>query len=189
VRGRADGILAADASLAAAAEAATGTVNPAAPRHRAEPPSQGGAAAPPVAWAAPVLLALPRSPGGGGAAGGDDVASPGPSEPPKYGAMLPGGPGESAADTRAIALPPPKGLLVEGVTVGAAAAERAVQALAEPILAAGDGPADLLYWAGLSSWVAAAALACEGARRYWQRRAAQPAPALASSDLLPEADL
>jgi hypothetical protein len=56
-------------------------------------------------------------------------------------------------------------LLTEGVTLGVTALERAVGALAEPMLDAASAPHDVLYWVGVSSWVAAAALAAETVRR------------------------
>jgi hypothetical protein len=56
-------------------------------------------------------------------------------------------------------------LLTEGVTLGVTTLERAVRALAEPMLDAGSAPHGVLYWVGVSSWLAAAALACESVRR------------------------
>jgi hypothetical protein len=56
-------------------------------------------------------------------------------------------------------------LLTEGVSLGVTALERAVRALAEPMLDAGGAPHDVLYWMGVSSWLVAAALAGETVRR------------------------
>jgi hypothetical protein len=56
-------------------------------------------------------------------------------------------------------------LLTEGVSLGVTVLERAVGALAEPMLDAASAPHNVLYWVGVSSWVAAAALAGETLRR------------------------
>jgi hypothetical protein len=105
----------------------------------------------------------------------------------------PGSGGQPSADSErpAAAAPLPRAieLLAEGVTLGATALERAVQALAEPLDPAGGGLSGVLPWLGLSSWVVAAVLAGEAARRSLTRRAA-PAPALPGglTGLLPEAE-
>jgi hypothetical protein len=157
--------------------------------HAAEPAGlEGSAVAPPVVSAAPVLLALLRWSGGEVGADGDAVPGAGAPESPKKGPVLLGPPNEPAANIGAAALPPGKGLLVEGAALGVTAVGRAVGALVEPMLSAGSGSTDLLFWLGVSSWVAAAALACEGARRCWLRRPAQPAPALGQSEFGPETE-
>ncbi|HEX5271363.1 MAG TPA: hypothetical protein VFW33_12780 [Gemmataceae bacterium] len=97
----------------------------------------------------------------------------------------PAGPIRHIPQALAASLPLAQGLLAEGATVAVGAVERAVEALTDPLRAVEGGSAGLLYWVGCSSWVAAAALACEGARRAWRRR---PALAAAPSDLTPEGD-
>jgi hypothetical protein len=89
----------------------------------------------------------------------------------------------------ALTLPRVEGLLTQGVTFGVAALERAARALTEPMQIAERGYADVLYWLGCSSWVLAAALACEGLRRCLPRRPDQFASSARLPDLLPEADL
>jgi hypothetical protein len=97
--------------------------------------------------------------------------------------LLPAGPAARVPGALA-ALPLAQGLLAEGAVIGAGAAGRAVNALTEPLLTAEGGSSAFLYWVGCSSWVVAAALACEAARRSWRRRTA-----LASAPSLPpEAD-
>jgi hypothetical protein len=90
--------------------------------------------------------------------------------------------------------PPPSplraGLLTEGVNFDLAALGRAISGLVEPTQDGRGVASGTLSWLGLSSWLVAAALACEGARRAWARRAAaNPALALRPHDPLTEADL
>ena len=75
------------------------------------------------------------------------------------------------------ALPNPQGasLLTAGMTLDIARLERAIQALVAPMVE--EGSKDLFYWLGLSSWLVAAALACEAARRRLGQRP-PPSPTL-----------
>ena len=75
------------------------------------------------------------------------------------------------------ALPSPQGasLLTAGMTLDIARLERAIQALVAPMVE--EGSKDLFYWLGLSSWLVAAALACEAARRRLGQRP-PPSPTL-----------
>jgi hypothetical protein len=157
-----------------------GPVGPEAPPGAEPPAGDGPPSTTPAARAvlAPVALVLWRE----GNDGGDFRGAVGVAEPrlpdkapPPPGARLPGA---------LAALPLAQGLLAEGVALGAGAAGRAVNALTEPLSAAEGGSGAFLYWVGVSSWVAAAALACEGARRSWRRRTALAAAA----GLPPEAD-
>jgi hypothetical protein len=74
-------------------------------------------------------------------------------------------------------LPGPQGagLLTAGMTLDIARLERAIQALVAPMVE--EGSKDLFYWLGLSSWLLAAALACEAARRRLGQRP-PPSPTL-----------
>jgi hypothetical protein len=77
-------------------------------------------------------------------------------------------------------------LLLGSITAGTAALDRAVQEWLAPLRDAGGPLARSLYWVGTATWVTAAVLAAEGARRYLVRRRGETEfPA----DLLPEADL
>ncbi|MCI0460532.1 MAG: hypothetical protein L0Z62_26560 [Gemmataceae bacterium] len=93
---------------------------------------------------------------------------------------------EKVSQTEPASAPQGASLLTEGVTWGATALERAVQALVEPMLDV-EGKPNTLYWLGVSSGIVAAALACEGVRRRFGHPATQePAFAVGSSDLPPE---
>jgi hypothetical protein len=136
---------------------------------------------------APVLVALAWDGNGGGGLPGDAsaaIAAADQPPSPRQGPSPPADQGMPMPDALAASLPLARGLLVEGVALGVGRVECAVQALTEPLLTAEGSSAVFLYWAGFSSWVVAAAMACEAARRSWRRR-----PALAASpDLAPEAD-
>jgi hypothetical protein len=170
--------------VASGGTGAVGAVGPESPSG-AEP--LGGEASPSATPAtagaalAPVVF-VPWWEGNGGAA---DVAVGAEPRLPHKAPLLPAGPGARVPDALAAALPLAHGLLAEGVALGAGAAERAVNALTEPLLAAEGESGAFLYWVGFSSWVVAAALACEGARRSWRRRTALAAAA----GLPPEGDL
>jgi hypothetical protein len=81
-------------------------------------------------------------------------------------------------------------LFVGNVAQSVRAMDQAVREFLEPLR---DGPGRLtvsLYWLGGTSWLLAAALACEGARRYLARRPGlDPALTITNSDPFPEADL
>jgi hypothetical protein len=115
----------------------------------------------------------------------------GPAEPDSPGnvALPPGNHDERAPDAELVALPRLEGLITEGVQLGTSALERAARALAEPMLSADAASAGVLYWLGFSSWLLAAALAGEGARRCLLRGPQNSASPPRTTDLLPEADL
>jgi hypothetical protein len=96
-------------------------------------------------------------------------------------------PTETAPPPSDRAFPPQTAnLLLGGITAGTAALDRAMQEWLAPLRDAGGPLARSLYWVGTATWVTAAALAAEGARRYLVRRRGETDfPA----DLLPEADL
>jgi hypothetical protein len=157
------------------------------PAHGAEGP--GPRAASPGA-SVPLTILVPASrvlrPSAGevaaAVAGAARAAVESPGEPASPGGGLPSGNEDGRApNPEALTLPRAEGLLTQGVRLGVAALGDAAGALAEPLLAAEGASADVLYWLGLSSWLLAAALAGEGARRYLRQRPAQP-------DLQPEAD-
>jgi hypothetical protein len=106
--------------------------------------------------------------------------------PPVGGSPSPGSPDEGAPDAGPAPLPLAAGLLTDGVRLGVTALERAVDALTEPLGRPEAGGADVLYWVGCSSWVVAAALACEAARRCLRRHRAGEPPRLPG--LLPEGE-
>lgn len=96
---------------------------------------------------------------------------------------------ETRVPDKVSAVPQEEGLLMGGIAFSAAALENAIQSLMEPILAVEGRVADILYWMGFSSWLLAAGLALEAARR-WNRR--RFVPGLCSlrkpTDLRPEMD-
>jgi hypothetical protein len=86
--------------------------------------------------------------------------------------------------------PRAEGLLTEGILLAVTTLGRAAEALVEPVAGAEGGLSGGLYWLGISAWLLAAALACEGARRSLARRAAEgPALPFNTTDPPPEADL
>jgi hypothetical protein len=174
-RGAADDRLL-SADLIAASFGGNGPVGPEAPSG-AEPPGGEGSPAVRPAVSGALLATVALVPWGAGNGGGElpraadgpgGAAEPG---PPDKAPLLPAAPGDRVPGTLA-ALPLAQGLLAEGAVIGTGAVERAVNALTEPLLAAEGGSGAFLYWVGCSSWVVAAALACEAARRSWRRRTA-----------------
>jgi hypothetical protein len=119
------------------------------------------------------------------AVGRDAISEPKPLASREHGALPSADQDEHSGDAPA-ALPQAAGLLTEGVTLGVTALERAVEALTEPLGSVDSGSAGALYWLGCSSWLVAAALACEAARRTLSRRPAGTLPRLAN--LLPEGE-
>jgi hypothetical protein len=118
-------------------------------------------------------------------AGRDAITEPKPLASQDHGALPAAGQEQLSADALAV-LPQAAGLLTDGVTQGVTALERAVEALTEPLGSVETGSGDALYWLGCSSWLVAAALACEAARRTLPRRPAEALPRLAN--LLPEGE-
>jgi hypothetical protein len=116
----------------------------------------------------------------------DPAESLGGPESPENGGQLPGSRDGATADTDTAALPQVAGLLTEGVSLGVATLECAAGVLTEPLLTTDAGA---LYWLGCSSWLLAAALACEGVRRCLPRRTDHGALSLRPPDFPPEADL
>ncbi len=163
----------------------------AAPARGAESARAGALAlAAPAPSAAPAVLPLVVSRGDGEA----DTARPsrevihGPRAPlsPGDGGARPEGPEERGHEAAAPdALPRAAGPLTEGLLLGVGNLGRAVEALVDPT-AAGRDPTAGLYWLGVSSWLLAAALAWEAARRGRARRAERH-PSLTA--LPPETDL
>jgi hypothetical protein len=99
-------------------------------------------------------------------------------------------PDRGPASRDAFYSPQTANLFVGNVAQSVRAMDQAVREFLEPLR---DGPARLtvsLYWLGGASWLLAAALACEGARRYLSRRPG-PDPALPVNpfDHFPEAEL
>jgi hypothetical protein len=117
--------------------------------------------------------------------GRDAISEPNPLASREHGALASADQDEHGGEAPA-PLPQAAGLLTEGVTLGATALERAVEALTEPLGSVDSGSAGALYWLGCSSWLVAAALACEAARRTLPRRPADALPRLAN--LLPEGE-
>jgi hypothetical protein len=152
-------------------------------QHPAGEGTPSGPAGAATASFAPALFVLRREDNEGAADVpiADEAAPPW----PQNGLLLPGGPG--VPEALAASLPAARGLLAEGATCAVSAVGRAVEALAEPLRTEAGGTAGLLYWVGFSSWVVAAALACEGARRS-RRRPTLALPATTAA-LPPEADL
>jgi hypothetical protein len=181
---RADGPVVARAAGAESARAAEGATGEAAV------PVQSNEPAP----VAPAFFVLRAAEGACEVDASDPVSASAPA-PGKSAAPGEGGPArENQARHGPRAEPPPSplraGLLTEGVTIDLAALGRAISGLVEPTQDGRGGASGTLAWLGLSSWLVAAALACEGARRAWARRAAaNPALALRPHDPLTEADL
>jgi hypothetical protein len=79
--------------------------------------------------------------------------------------------------------------VVEGVTAGVAALDRAVHDFLGPLSEAPARLAGSLNWLGATAWLLAAALACETARRSLARRRGNDPASASPFDHLPEADL